>query len=91
MAQRHANLLALTYPKQTNRNLHVQQQKSWLYRDNGVLGVLRNISGPEGDRIRKYIVQVFKEWNLRVTVDVNRKIVDLLNVTFDLKSGKYAL
>ena len=34
-----------------------------LYRNDG-LGVLRNISGPEADRIRKHVVQVFKECNL---------------------------
>ena len=33
---------------------------------------------------------LMKECNLRVTVDVNRKIVNFLNVTFDLKSGKCA-
>ena len=50
-----------------------------LYRDNG-LGILRNTSGPEADRKRKSIIKIFKECGLSITCEVNKKIVDFLDV-----------
>ena len=31
----------------------------------------------------------FESYNLRITIDVNHKIVDFLDVTFNLESGLY--
>ena len=46
-------------------NLHqlknVIKESAGLYRDDG-LGILRNLSGPEVDRIRKRIIKIFKDW-----------------------------
>ena len=54
-----------------------------LYRDDG-LGILRNTCRPEADRKRKNIRKVFKEYGLSITCEVNKKIVDFLNVHFNL-------
>ena len=53
-----------------------------LYRDDW-LGILRNTSGPEADRKRKSITKVFKEWGLSITCEVNKKIVDFMDIHFN--------
>ena len=59
-----------------------------LYRDDG-LGVLKSTSGRNADKFRKDIIGVFKSVGLRVTINVNLKIVNFLDATFDLNTGKY--
>ena len=54
-----------------------------LYRDDGV-GILRNTSRPEADLKRKSIIRIFKECGLSITCEVNKKIVDFLDVRFNL-------
>ena len=54
-----------------------------LYRDDG-LGILRNTSGSQADRKRKSIIKIFKECVLCITCEVNKKIVDFLDVQFNL-------
>ena len=54
-----------------------------LYRDDG-LGILRNTSGPEADRKHESIIKIFKEFWLSITCEVNKKIVDFLDVRFNL-------
>ena len=50
-----------------------------LYRDDR-LGILRNTSGPEGNRKHKIIIKIFKDWGHSITCEVNKKIVDFLDV-----------
>ena len=50
-----------------------------LYRDDG-LGILTNTSRPEADRKRKSIIKILKECGLSSTCEVNKKIVDFLDV-----------
>ena len=57
-------------------------------RDDG-LGILRNTSGPEADRKRKSIIKIFKECGLSITCEVNKKIVDFLDVRFNLNEQTY--
>ena len=57
-----------------------------LYRDDG-LGVLRDFSGSETERLRKNIVKIFKDCGLHITSKTNLKIVDYLDVTFDLQNN----
>ena len=59
-----------------------------LYRDDG-LGILRNTSGPEADQKRKNIIKIFKECGLSITCEVNKKIVDFLDVRFNLNDQTY--
>ena len=53
-----------------------------LFRDCG-LWILRNTSGPEADRKRKNI-KIFKEYGRSITCEINKKIVDFLDVRFNL-------
>ena len=59
-----------------------------LYRDDA-LGILRNTSGPKADRKRKSIIKIFKECGLSITCEVNKKIVDFLDVRFNLNEQTY--
>ena len=59
-----------------------------LYRADG-LGILRNTSGPEAGRKRKSIIKIFKEFGLSITCEVNKKIVDFLDVRFNLNEQTF--
>ena len=59
-----------------------------LYRDDG-LGILRYTPGPEADQKRKSIIKIFKEFGLSITCEVNKKIVDFLDVQFNLSEQIY--
>ena len=59
-----------------------------LYRDDG-LGVLKNKSGPEAEKIKKEIQKLFKDNHLSITIKCNLKIVDYLDVTFNLSNSTY--
>ena len=51
--------------------------------------MLRNLSGPKAKRLRKNVVKIFKNCGLSITSKTNLKIVDYLNVTFDLQNNSY--
>ena len=53
------------------------------------LGILRNSSGPEIERKRKQIIQIFKSCGLNITVKTNLKTVDFLDVRLDLTNNTY--
>ena len=57
-----------------------------LYRDDG-LGVLKNFSGPETDRLRKKLTKIFNENGLKITVETGLVSTDFLDVTLDLKNN----
>ena len=59
-----------------------------LYRDDG-LAVFRNASGPQLERIKKNIQKVFREKGLEIVIECNKKVVNYLDVTFDLNDGSY--
>ena len=59
-----------------------------LYRDDG-LAIFKNISGPQAERIRKDITRRFKNHGLNITIQTNMKIVNYLDVTFDLTKATY--
>ena len=53
-----------------------------------VLAVFKNESGPESEKIKKSIQAVFRENELKITIH-NLKIVDYLDVTFNLTDSSY--
>ena len=57
-----------------------------LYRDDG-LGVLTNFSGPQTDRLRKKLINIFKVNNLQITVEAGLASTDFLDVTLDLPNN----
>ena len=65
----------------------VPKEDIGLYRDDG-LGILRNTSGPQGERIRKQIISIFKQNNLKIEIKLS-KTADFLDVSFDLNKNVY--
>ena len=62
-----------------------------IYRDDG-LACFENVSGHPADRIRKYFIDIFrKEFQVSIICETNLKIVNFLDVTLDLRIGKYKL
>ena len=59
-----------------------------LYRDDG-LASIKNANGPKLDRLRKDIIAIFKNEGLKILIDTNLTTTDFLDVTLDLKTGKY--
>ena len=59
-----------------------------LYRDDG-LAILKDSSGPTAERTRKKIIKNFQEHGLKITADSNLVETNFLDVTLNLKSGKY--
>ena len=59
-----------------------------LYRDDG-LAIARNLSGPQIDRARKMLHKIFDDNKLKIDIKCNLKVVDYLDVTFDLNSGTH--
>ena len=59
-----------------------------LYRDDG-LAVLRGVSGSMADHIKKDNTKPFTQLGLRITIQTNIRSVNFLDVTFNLRNGKY--
>ena len=59
-----------------------------LYRDDGLL-ILRNVNGQQIDRMHKNIIKIFKGIGFAIDVKTNLKIVDFLDITFNLNNGTY--
>ena len=59
-----------------------------MYRDNE-LGVFKNKSGPESEKIRKSIQAIFRKNKLKITIQCNLKTVDYLDVAFNLTDSSY--
>ena len=65
-----------------------QNAELGLYRDDG-LAVVRNASGPIVDKIKKKIIKILQQHNLKITTEANLFQTDFLDVTFNLDTGKY--
>ena len=61
-----------------------------IYRDDG-LGSHTALPGPTRDRIRKQIIEVFKQNGLDITISMNHTKVDFLDVTQDLSKPVFYL
>ena len=63
-------------------------QDTGLYRDDG-LAVIRSRTGRLADKYRKDVTKIMKDNGLKIQVKVNLKIVDYLDITFNLGDGSY--
>ena len=59
-----------------------------LYRDDGLI-VLKNKNGHESDKIKKTIIKTFKTIGFQIDININLKVVDFLDVTFNLTENSY--
>ena len=58
-----------------------------LYRDDGI--AVCKATPREIEKIKQEVSNVFKSHGLKITIEANKKIVNFLDVTFDLTSGSY--
>ena len=66
----------------------IDKNNSGLYRDDGLI-FLRNVNGQKMDRVRKNVIKIFKEVGFKIEIQTHLKIVNFLDVTFNLASGTY--
>ena len=59
-----------------------------LYRDDG-LAIIKNKSARLADKTRKELHKIFEQFGLKITAEANLLVVNFLDVTFDLTSGKH--
>ena len=59
-----------------------------LYRDDG-LSIFKNCSGLQMPKIKRHLHKVFKNNSWDVIMECNMKIVNYLDVTFNLNDGTY--
>ena len=66
----------------------IDKNNSGLYRDDGLI-FLRNVNGQKMDRVRKNVIKIFKEVGFKIEIQTHLKIVNFLDVTFNLPNGTY--
>ena len=59
-----------------------------LYRDDG-LALIKSKSARLADKTRKELHKIFELFDLKITAESNLRIVNFLDVTFNLNNGKY--
>ena len=68
----------------------IDLNNSVLYRDDGLI-LLPYVNRQNMDRIRKNVIKIYKEVGFKIEIKANLKIVDFLDVTFNLTNGTYRL
>ena len=58
-----------------------------LYRDDGLAASSK--SAREIENIKKKMCAIFKNYNLKITIEANKKRVEFLDVYFDLEKDEY--
>ncbi|KAL9966710.1 hypothetical protein ACROYT_G024826 [Oculina patagonica] len=59
-----------------------------LYRDDG-LAIFKSMNARSGDKVRKKFSEILGNLGLKITVQSNLKVVNYLDVTLNLTTGKY--
>ena len=65
----------------------IPQNQVGLYRDDGLAAV--SASGPQMDRIRKEVTKTFLDESLKITVNMNIKTTNFLDVNLNLETEEY--
>ena len=58
-----------------------------LYRDDGLATCTKTPKQVEA--VKKEMCKIFKKHNLQITIEANKKVVDFLDLTLDLRTGIY--
>ena len=65
-----------------------QHHSVGLYRDGDIV-VVKGLSGPEIERMKKRVIEMFKDYGLKITIKGDLKIVNFLDMTFNLHKNTY--
>ena len=60
---------------------------SGIYRDDALMAV--NLTNRQAENLKKEICKIFKDLGLQITIEPNKKVVNFLDVTFDLQRNIY--
>ena len=66
----------------------VNKNHCGIYRDDGLV-IQKYINGQQIDQPRKKFINIFKEIGFKIDIETNLKIVDFLDITFNLINGSY--
>ena len=66
----------------------LQRKNVGLYRDDG-LAIVKQMPGPELERKRKKIIEIFKKYGLAITIKTNLFVVNFLDIQFNLLNGTF--
>ena len=66
----------------------LDKQSTGFYRDDELV-LLRNTYKQKTDRLRKDVIEIFKNAGFKIEIKTNLHIVDFLDVMFNLLDGKY--
>ena len=66
----------------------LQRENVGLYRDDG-LAIGKQMPGPELERKRKKIIEIFKKYGLAITIKTNLFVVNFLDIQFNLLNGTF--
>ena len=76
------------YLLNNNKSKLYEKKDIGLYRDGGV-AVFNNKSGPESEKIKKSVQAIFRENELKITIQRNLKSMDYLDETFNITDSSY--
>ena len=68
----------------------LRRENVGLYRDDG-LAIVKQIPGPELERKRNTIIEIFKKNGLAITVKTDLFVVNFLDIQFNLLNGTFKL
>ena len=68
----------------------IPKRNSGLYRDDGLI-LMRNEKGRKTNRIKKEETKIFKEIGFKIEIKTDLKVVDFLDITFNLSNDTYNL
>ena len=70
-------------------NTHFPILTFGIYRDDGLAVHRDSLPGPERDRLRKQLIQLFKDNELKITIETNLQVVNFLDVTLNISNRTY--
>ena len=66
----------------------IKKSDRGLYIHDGLV-ILRNINGQQIDPTHKNIIKIFKDVGFSIDIETNSKVVDFLDIAFNLDNGTY--
>ena len=66
----------------------IDKNNSGLYRNDGLI-FLCNVNEQKMDRVKMSVIKMFKEDDFKIEIQTHLKIIDVLDVTFNLANGTY--
>ena len=86
MVQRYANLLVFTSDVSLVKLINKKDCDLYRY---GRLLILQNVNGQQIDQMCKNIIKILKDIGFAINIEINLKIVDFLDITYNLNNDTY--